>query len=73
MQTNNPRKMAFLRALDVEVTGRVPCIVQAQQYSEGYLAVKVGLPRASLTIPGNSLYSMCSRLKGNRRHRYNDE
>lgn len=41
MQTNNPRKMAFLRALGIEVTGRVPCVVQAQQYSEDYLAVKV--------------------------------
>ena len=32
--------MSVLRALGVTVTGRVPCIVKAQEFSEGYLAVK---------------------------------
>lgn len=50
MQTNNPRKMAFLRALNVEVTDRIPCIVQAQQYSEGYLSVKVSVVEAPLSM-----------------------
>lgn len=40
MQTNNPRKMNVLRALGVVVTDRVPCIIKAQEFSEGYLAVK---------------------------------
>lgn len=50
MQTNNPRKMAFLRALNVEVTDRIPCIVQAQQYSEGYLSVKVSFAGAHASV-----------------------
>lgn len=38
--TNNPRKINELRDLGVEVTDRVPCIVQAQEFNEGYLAAK---------------------------------
>lgn len=39
-QTNNPRKISELTQLGVEVTGRVPCIVQAGVYNEGYLSAK---------------------------------
>lgn len=40
MQTNNPRKIEHIRELGVRVTDRVPCIVEAQAFSEDYLAVK---------------------------------
>ena len=40
MQTNNPRKIAVLREMGVIVTDRIPCIVKAQQFSQGYLATK---------------------------------
>lgn len=39
-QTNNPRKISELTELGVEVTARVPCIVQAGAYNEGYLSAK---------------------------------
>lgn len=39
-QTNNPRKISELTELGVEVTSRVPCIVQAGAYNEGYLSAK---------------------------------
>lgn len=39
-QTNNPRKISELSELGVQVTERVPCIVQAGTYNEGYLSVK---------------------------------
>lgn len=29
-----------MRALGIEVVDRIPCIIKAQQYSEGYLGVK---------------------------------
>lgn len=40
LQTNNPRKISELTELGVEVTSRVPCIVQAGAYNEGYLSAK---------------------------------
>lgn len=40
MQTNNPRKIEHIRELGVQVTDRVPCIVEAQAFSQNYLAVK---------------------------------
>jgi hypothetical protein len=40
LMTNNPRKMAVLGALGVEVTGRVPCVVQAGPLNRGYLDAK---------------------------------
>ena len=39
-QTNNPRKMRVLEELGVHVTARIPCIVQPQEHSAGYLATK---------------------------------
>ena len=39
-QTNNPRKISEVEALGVRVTGRIPCLVEAQEYSAGYLAAK---------------------------------
>jgi GTP cyclohydrolase II len=38
--TNNLEKLASLRALGVEVTGRVPSLVPANPYSADYLRVK---------------------------------
>ena len=40
LQTNNPRKISTLQSLGVQVLERIPCIVKAQKYSEGYLKVK---------------------------------
>ena len=40
VQTNNPRKLQVLSALGVDVTGRVPCIVKAQEFNEDYMATK---------------------------------
>lgn len=53
-QTNNPRKMSVLRALGVEVTDRVPCIVEAQEFSETYLAVKAA--RMNHVLEGEFCY-----------------
>ncbi len=39
-QTNNPRKMKVLEELGVVVTARIPCIVEAQEHSMGYIATK---------------------------------
>ncbi len=39
-QTNNPRKIAVLEELGVVVTERIPCLVQAQEHSLGYLTTK---------------------------------
>ena len=39
-QTNNPRKMQVLEELGVDVTGRIPCIVESQELNVGYLATK---------------------------------
>ncbi|GFH09507.1 GTP_cyclohydro2 domain-containing protein [Haematococcus lacustris] len=39
--TNNPRKINGLRALGLNITGRVPCIVQAaNEHNVGYLQAK---------------------------------
>lgn len=54
LQTNNPRKMSVLRALGVTVTDRVPCIVKAQEFSEGYLAVKAA--RMDHVLEGDFCY-----------------
>ena len=40
LQTNNPRKMQVLEELGVNVTGRIPCIVESQELNVGYLATK---------------------------------
>ena len=40
LQTNNPRKMQVLEELGVDVTGRIPCIVESQELNVGYLATK---------------------------------
>ena len=39
-QTNNPRKIAVLEELGVVVMERIPCLVQAQEHSLGYLTTK---------------------------------
>lgn len=38
--TNNPEKVSALRALGVEVVGRLPVIIPANPYSAGYLDTK---------------------------------
>lgn len=56
VQTNNPRKINTLEALGVKVTERIPCIVQSQEFNEGYLAVKAARMshvRAPPLAPGN--------------------
>jgi GTP cyclohydrolase II len=40
LMTNNPRKVELLRGLGVAVVGRIPCLVQAQEHSLGYLLAK---------------------------------
>lgn len=42
LMTNNPRKVELLRGLGVVVVGRIPCLVQAQEHSVGYLLAKAG-------------------------------
>jgi len=42
LMTNNPRKVELLRGLGVAVVGRIPCLVQAQEHSLGYLLAKAG-------------------------------
>jgi GTP cyclohydrolase II len=40
LMTNNPEKVAALRALGVDVQGRIPVVVAATQHSLGYLEAK---------------------------------
>ena len=40
LQTNNPRKITSVEALGVRVTARIPCLVPAQQFNQGYLSAK---------------------------------
>ena len=49
LQTNNPRKVNVLMALGVNVTGRLPCIVKAQEFNEGYMATKAARMSHELT------------------------
>jgi GTP cyclohydrolase II len=40
LMTNNPRKIAGLQKFGIEVVGRIPVVVQANQHSQWYLATK---------------------------------
>lgn len=40
LMTNNPRKIRVLSSLGVQVDGRIPCIVAANEVNKGYLATK---------------------------------
>ena len=40
LMTNNPRKIRELECAGVKITGRIPCIVKANLFNEGYLAAK---------------------------------
>lgn len=40
LMTNNPRKIAGLHKFGIEVVGRIPVVVQANQHSQRYLATK---------------------------------
>ncbi len=65
-QTNNPRKIAVLEELGVVVTERIPCLVQAQQHSLGYLTTKQarrGAAARQLSAGAQSLTS-AARLHG---------
>jgi len=38
--TNNPRKINTLTSLGINVTDRIPCLVEAGEYNQGYLEAK---------------------------------
>eukprot|EP00887_Chlorella_sp_A99_P001171 scaffold14.g1171.t1 len=40
LMTNNPRKMNELSQRGIAITGRIPCLVQAQAYNASYLSAK---------------------------------
>mmetsp|Transcript_14801 Transcript_14801/g.20443 ORF Transcript_14801/g.20443 Transcript_14801/m.20443 type:complete len:283 (-) Transcript_14801:244-1092(-) len=40
LMTNNPRKIEKLTALGVIVTGRIPCLIEGNEHSSGYLEAK---------------------------------
>lgn len=40
LMTNNPRKIKLMEDLGIMVSGRLPCVVKAQKYNEGYLTAK---------------------------------
>ena len=40
LMTNNPRKINVLTELGVNVSGRIPCMIQAGQHNKGYLEAK---------------------------------
>ena len=42
LMTNNPRKVATLEKLGVRIDGRIPCIVKANLFNQGYLEAKEG-------------------------------
>ena len=42
LMTNNPRKVATLEKLGVKIEGRIPCIVKANLFNQGYLEAKEG-------------------------------
>ena len=42
LMTNNPRKVATLERLGVKIDGRIPCIVEANLFNQGYLEAKEG-------------------------------
>lgn len=42
LMTNNPRKVATLEKLGVQIDGRIPCIVEANLFNQGYLEAKEG-------------------------------
>ena len=42
LMTNNPRKVATLERLGVRIDGRIPCIVKANLFNQGYLEAKEG-------------------------------
>ena len=42
LMTNNPRKVATLEKLGVRIDGRIPCIVKANLFNQGYLEAKKG-------------------------------
>ena len=42
LMTNNPRKVATLERLGVKIEGRIPCIVKANLFNQGYLEAKEG-------------------------------
>ncbi len=40
LMTNNPRKVEKLRELGVEITGRIPVLIEPNEHSHSYLAAK---------------------------------
>ena len=40
LMTNNPRKVEKLKELGVEITGRIPVLIEPNEHSHGYLSAK---------------------------------
>ncbi len=40
LMTNNPRKVRMLEELGVQITGRIPILMAANEHSAGYLEAK---------------------------------
>ena len=40
LMTNNPLKVSKLRELGVEITGRIPVLIEPNEHSHGYLTAK---------------------------------
>ena len=38
--TNNPEKIKYVESLGVEIVERIPAIIKANKYNEGYLSTK---------------------------------
>jgi GTP cyclohydrolase II len=38
--TNNPRKIAYIESLGIDIIQRIPAITEVQRYNERYLQVK---------------------------------
>lgn len=40
LMTNNPRKISKLRKFGIQISGRIPVVMDANQYSDNYIKVK---------------------------------
>jgi GTP cyclohydrolase II len=62
--TNNPEKVDALRRLEIEVEGRIPVHVAANEHSEGYLAFKRDRMRHALPLKFERLVDVPKRASG---------
>lgn len=63
LMTNNPDKVEAMRALDIEITSRLPVLVEANPYSAGYLETKRARMRHAL--PASEVAPPLSRVSTN--------